>query len=75
MTAPREDKVRMLAEAANRGMAEAIEGCTAQEVFSAYLTLAATIIQVMVEMNVPSRAIRHSIEQLLVRCPVEGKVN
>ena len=75
----REDMVRLLATAAHKGMEKAVENnpdCTAVEVFSAYLTLMATIVHVMQEMNVPNRTIRSSIEQLLLRCPTDtGTVN
>jgi hypothetical protein len=75
----REDIVRVLAAAANDGLQQAVLGlpdCSASEVFSAYLTLMATMIHVMQEMKVPNRTIRNSIEQLLLRCPTDsGTVN
>lgn len=79
MSADREDMVRLLATAANKGVEKAVmenPDCTATEVFAAYLTLMATMIHVMVEMGVPNRTIRSSIEKLLLRCPSDtGSVN
>jgi len=75
----REDVVRTLAHAAHKGMEKAVEDnpdATAAEVFSAYLTLTATIIKVMQDMKVPNRTIRTAVEKLLLRCPSDtGSVN
>lgn len=78
-TPEREPMVRLLAHAAHKGMEQAVldnSDATAAEVFSAYLTLTATIIKVMQDMKVPNRTIRTAVEKLLLRCPSDtGSVN
>jgi len=75
----REDRVRALMAAANTGMLQLLQDhseYSAVDVFSAYLTLTASLIQVLHELHIPNRAIRAGIEQLLLRCPSDtGTVN
>ncbi len=66
--ADRPEKILELVRAANNAMAEAAEGTSANEVFSAYLTMAGHAIETAKEMGVPAEALRQMVYLILLRC-------
>jgi methanogenic corrinoid protein MtbC1 len=64
----RRDVVIALVKAASAGMLTVGEDTTANEVFSAYLTMAAHGIEAAKEMGVPVSVLRNQVFQILVRC-------
>lgn len=66
---PREAKVRELADAANAGMRAALGDATAEEVFSAVLTLCASMFLAAQMTGVPVPVLRKAMQELWLRLP------
>lgn len=64
----KETKVKEMINAANDGVKTVCEGASANDVFSAYFTMAGTAIDVAKEMGVPAEALRQLVYMLLIRC-------
>ena len=62
------DNILKLVRAANAGLASVAEGTTANEVFSAYFTMASHAIETAKEMGVPAEALQNIVYAMLVRC-------
>lgn len=76
MQVVREDKVRMLMSAANEGMMAAAKGTNADEVFSAYLSLAQNAVRTAIEMKRPTHDLRRLLLQIVALTdPTSGKVH
>ena len=75
----REAKVRILMDAAHDGMKVAVEiddnDYTAEEVLSAWFTLAATAMQAALMLGATTRSVRGAVEQLLLRIPGDEQPN
>lgn len=64
----REQTIRDLVRAAGDGMALTAKGATANEVFSAYMTMASHGIAVAKKLGVPADSLRAVLLQILVEC-------
>lgn len=73
----REDIVRALVAAANDGMQNSpvIHDATANEVFSAHLTLLNAAMQALHAMGAPGHVLRSALNTLSLHCPLDGPVN
>jgi len=66
--ADRPEKILELVEAANAALLTKAEGTSANEVFSAYFTMAAQAITAAKELGVPAEALQNIVYAMLVRC-------
>lgn len=75
MNTVREDQVRKLMSAANKGMMAVAQGTSAAEVYSAYLSMARNAVQLAIETRTDTSDIRSALLGMLAMCDSPGKVH
>lgn len=65
---PRETSVRVLIDAAQKGMMTVVEGTTAVEVLSAYFTMARNAVSVGKELGIATADLRCYVQQIMLEC-------